>query len=102
MISEAENILWRALTGAFKEWDWKTQRDIIINDEILSNIAMRIDTNVRELEGVLNKLIASSGVFALTISTFLLHPRDKKTKIDKIPKIPDIFNIFFIKLPHNL
>ena len=35
---------------------------IIIDDEILSNIAMRIDTNVRELEGVLNKLIAYSSI----------------------------------------
>ena len=36
--------------------------NIIINDEILSNIAMKIDTNVRELEGVLNKLIAISSL----------------------------------------
>ena len=31
---------------------------IIIDDEILSNIALKIDTNVRELEGVLNKIVA--------------------------------------------
>ena len=34
--------------------------NIIIDDEILSNIATRIDTNIRELEGALNKLIARS------------------------------------------
>ena len=34
--------------------------NIIIDDEILSNIANRIDTNIRELEGALNKLIARS------------------------------------------
>ena len=31
---------------------------IIIDDSILSNIALKIDTNVRELEGVLNKMVA--------------------------------------------
>ena len=31
---------------------------IIIDDEILSNIATKIDSNIRELEGVLNKIIA--------------------------------------------
>ena len=31
---------------------------IIIDDAILSNIALKIDTNVRELEGVLNKMVA--------------------------------------------
>ena len=36
--------------------------NIIISDEILSNIANRIDTNIRELEGALNKLIARSSL----------------------------------------
>lgn len=37
----------------------KTQIDnIIIDDDILSAIATRVDTNIRELEGTLNKLIA--------------------------------------------
>ena len=41
----------------------KAQLDnIIINDEILSNIANRIDTNIRELEGALNKLIARASL----------------------------------------
>ena len=41
----------------------KAQIDnIIIDDEILSNIANRIDTNIRELEGALNKLIARSSL----------------------------------------
>ena len=41
----------------------KAQIDnIIIDDEILSNIATRIDTNIRELEGALNKLIARSSL----------------------------------------
>ena len=41
----------------------KAQLDnIIIDDEILSNIANRIDTNIRELEGALNKLIARASL----------------------------------------
>jgi chromosomal replication initiator protein len=41
----------------------KSQIDnIIIDDEILSNIANRIDTNIRELEGALNKLIARASL----------------------------------------
>ena len=41
----------------------KAQIDnIIIDDEILSNIANRIDTNIRELEGALNKLIARASL----------------------------------------
>ena len=41
----------------------KTQQDnIIIDDEILETIATRVDTNVRELEGTLNKLIAKASL----------------------------------------
>lgn len=41
----------------------KAQLDnIIIDDEILSNIATRIDSNIRELEGTLNKLIAKASL----------------------------------------
>ena len=36
--------------------------NVIIDDDILSNIANRIDTNIRELEGALNKLIARSNL----------------------------------------
>lgn len=41
----------------------KTQLDnIIIDDEILSAIATQLDTNIRELEGTLNKLIAKASL----------------------------------------
>lgn len=41
----------------------KAQLDnIIINDDILSNIATRIDSNIRELEGTLNKIIATASL----------------------------------------
>lgn len=41
----------------------KAQLDnILIDDDILSNIATRIDSNIRELEGTLNKLIAKASL----------------------------------------
>lgn len=41
----------------------KAQLDnIIIDDDILCNIATKIDSNIRELEGVLNKLIAKASL----------------------------------------
>ncbi len=41
----------------------KAQIDnIIIEDSILSNIATKIDSNIRELEGTLNRLIATSSL----------------------------------------
>ena len=41
----------------------KAQLDnIIIDDDILSTIATRIDSNIRELEGTLNKLIAKASL----------------------------------------
>jgi len=41
----------------------KAQIDnIIIDDDILANIANRIDSNIRELEGTLNKLIAKASL----------------------------------------
>lgn len=53
----------------------KAQLDsIIISDEILSNIATKIDSNIRELEGTLNKLIALS---SLTNSPITLELSNK-------------------------
>lgn len=47
----------------------KAQLDnIIVDDEILSVIATRIDSNIRELEGTLNKLIATSSLTKNPIS----------------------------------
>jgi chromosomal replication initiator protein len=41
----------------------KAQMDnIIIDDEILTNIATRVNTNIRDLEGILNKLIAKASL----------------------------------------
>ncbi len=47
----------------------KAQLDnIIIDDDVLSNIANRIDTNIRELEGTLNKLIARASLMNTPIT----------------------------------
>lgn len=65
----------------------KAQLDnIIIDDEILSDIATKIDSNIRELEGILNKLIANA---ALTNSKITLEMAEKSindviTKKDKV------------------
>ena len=40
----------------------KDETHLIIDDEILSNIAAKIDSNIRELEGVFNKLVAQSSL----------------------------------------
>ncbi len=53
----------------------KTQLDnIIIDDEILSSIATRVDSNIRELEGTLNKLIAKA---SLTNSPITMEMTEK-------------------------
>lgn len=53
----------------------KAQSDnIMIDDMILSNIATKIDTNIRELEGVLNKMIAKA---SLTHSPLTLEMAEK-------------------------
>ncbi len=40
----------------------KDEKHLIIDDEILSDIAAKIDSNIRELEGVFNKLVAQSSL----------------------------------------
>ena len=53
----------------------KAQFDnIVIDDMILSNIATKIDSNIRELEGVLNKMIAKS---SLTHSPLTMEMAEK-------------------------
>lgn len=53
----------------------KTQLEgLIIDDEILSTIAAKIDSNIRELEGVLNKMIAYT---SLTHSPITIEMAEK-------------------------
>jgi chromosomal replication initiator protein len=51
-----------------------TNEKFIIQDDILSNIATKIDTNIRELEGVFNKLIANA---TLTHANITLEMSEK-------------------------
>ena len=40
----------------------RDENHVIIDDEILSDIALKIDSNIRELEGVFNKLVAQASL----------------------------------------
>lgn len=42
--------------------------NIIIDDNVLSNIAIRVDSNIRELEGTLNKIVAKASLTHSPIS----------------------------------
>ena len=74
--------------------------NIIIDNEILSNIASKIDNNIRELEGALNKLIALS---SLTNSPITLELSEKaisdvaahKTVVLSIEYIQDVVAKYF-------
>ena len=65
----------------------KAQLDnIIIDDEILSDIATKIDSNIRELEGVLNKLIANASLTNCQITIEMAEKaiNDVVNKKDKV------------------
>ena len=47
------------------------EKKVIIADDILANIATKIDSNIRELEGVFNKLVANSTLTHVTILIYL-------------------------------
>ena len=81
----------------------KAQLDnIIIDNEILSNIATKIDTNIRELEGALNKLVAlsilKSQPFSIALSeeaiADVVHNKEKVLSIEYIQDVvAKYFNI---------
>ncbi len=79
----------------------KAQSDsIVIDDMILSNIATKIDTNIRELEGVLNKMIAKA---SLTHSPLTLEMAEKaindiisqKEKVVSVESIQEVVAKYF-------
>ena len=79
----------------------KAQSDHIqIDDMILSNIATKIDTNIRELEGVLNKMIAKA---SLTHSPLSLEMAEKaindivsqKEKVVSCESIQEVVSKYF-------
>lgn len=81
----------------------KSQLDnIIIDDDILSDIATKIDSNIRELEGILNKLIAKASLTNSPITMEMAEKaindvvtnQDKVLSIDLIQEtIAKYFNI---------
>ena len=65
----------------------KAQLDnIIVDDEILSDIATKIDSNIRELEGILKKLIANASLTNCPITIEMAEKaiNDVVTKKDKV------------------
>lgn len=86
----------------------KTQLDnIIIDDDILSTIATRVDSNIRDLEGTLNKLIATA---SLTNSPITMEMTEKAindivAKEDKVISseyIQEVVGKYFSILPADL
>lgn len=86
----------------------KTQLDnIIIDDEILSAIATRVDSNIRELEGTLNKLIAKA---SLTNSPITMEMTEKaindivaqQDKVISSEYIQDVVGKYFNVSPQDL
>lgn len=86
----------------------KTQLDnIIIDDDILSTIATRVDSNIRELEGTLNKLIAKA---SLTNSQITMEMAEKaindvvasQEKVISSEYIQEIVGKYFSIDPHDL
>ena len=72
----------------------KAQIDNInIDDEILSNIATKIDTNIRELEGALNKLIAKA---SLTNSPITVEMAERAIN-DIIAQQEKVFSAEFVQ-----
>lgn len=73
---------------------------IIIDNDILSNIATKIDTNIRELEGALTKLVAMSKLknqpFSIALSEeAIADVVSHKDKVLSIEYIQDVVAKFF-------
>ena len=79
----------------------KAQLDgLIIDNEILSNIATKIDTNIRELEGVLNTLVAKSKLknqpFSIALSEdAIADVVSNKNRVLSIEYIQEVVSKYF-------
>ena len=67
--------------------------NLIIDDDILSDIAAKIDSNIRELEGVFNKLVAQS---SLTHTPITMEMAEKAIN-DVIMQKESVISINYIK-----
>ena len=71
------------------------EKNIIIDDDILKDIATKIDSNIRELEGVFNKLVAQSSLTHVPITlemaeiaiNDIIKQKDSVISIDYIQEI---------------
>src|SRR5574344_341043 len=86
----------------------KAQLDnILIDDEILSIIATRIDSNIRELEGTLNKLIATASLTNSPISMEMAEKAindivSQQEKVISSEYIQDVVGKYFNVEPADL
>ena len=71
----------------------KDENHLIVDDEILSDIAAKIDSNIRELEGVFNKLVAQS---SLTHTPITMEMAEKAIK-DIIRQKASVISIEYIQ-----
>ena len=69
------------------------ENNVIIDDDILSNIAAKIDSNVRELEGVFNKLVAQSSLTHMPITLEM----SEKAINDMIKQKESIISVEYIQ-----
>ena len=74
--------------------------NIIIDDNILSNIAIKVDSNIRELEGTLNKILANASLTHSPISMELAEKCineviSRKEKIISANYIQEIVSKYF-------
>ena len=74
--------------------------NIIIDDNILSNIAIKVDSNIRELEGTLNKIIAKASLTHSPISIELAEQCineviSKKEKVISADYIQEVVAKYF-------
>ena len=73
---------------------------IAIDDEILSNIASKVDSNIRELEGALNKIVAHASLANVPITSEMAEKSindlvTKKEKVISISYIQDVVAKYF-------
>ena len=73
---------------------------IVIEDEILSNIASKVDSNIRELEGALNKIVAHASLANIPITSDMAEKSindivSKKEKVISIDYVQDVVCKFF-------
>ena len=73
---------------------------IVIDNEILANIATKVDSNIRELEGALNKIVAHASLINMPITVEMAEQSindivSKKEKVISIEYIQEVISKYF-------